>query len=196
MRPLGRESPSSSTQRTLQRLFSSEEQRKRSTSSPILGADQTSDWEIASCSRRWSITATSSPGSCWLGTRGPNSSMSGSRTTGTCQEKTFTRTWRTAASNSSLLLKRRMFLEQSPPFKCEAGTTDISGAIGLGAAVEYLSHIGLRNIRNHERDLTAYALDALGKLKGMRIYGPADSDTRGGVISFNLADIHAHDMAS
>src|SRR5881409_945926 len=85
---------------------------------------------------------------------------------------------------------------KDPPFKFEAGTTDISGAIGLGAAVEYLSHIGLRNIRNHERDLTAYALDALRKLKGMRIYGPADSDTRGGVISFNLADIHAHDMAS
>src|SRR5206468_4780027 len=117
MRPLGRESPSSSTQRTLQRLFSSEEQRKRSTSSPILGADQTSDWEIASCSRRWSITATSSHGSCWLGTREHNSSMSGSRTTGTCQEKTFTRTWRTAASSSLLLLKCRMFLEQSTPLE-------------------------------------------------------------------------------
>jgi len=85
---------------------------------------------------------------------------------------------------------------KDPPFKFEAGTTDISGAIGLGAAVDYLSKVGLRNIRNHERDLTAYALDALRKLKGMRIYGPADSDTRGGVISFNLADIHAHDMAS
>src|SRR6058998_4056463 len=85
---------------------------------------------------------------------------------------------------------------KDPPFRFEAGTTDISGAIGLGAAVDYLSKVGLRNIRNHERDLTAYALDALRKLKGMRIYGPADSDTRGGVISFNLADIHAHDMAS
>src|SRR5213594_2905975 len=85
---------------------------------------------------------------------------------------------------------------KDPPFKFEAGTTDISGAIGLGAAVDYLSKVGLRNIRNHERDLTAYALDALRKLKGMRIYGPADSDTRGGVISFNLADIQAHDMAS
>src|SRR5881397_1363686 len=85
---------------------------------------------------------------------------------------------------------------KDPPFKFEAGTTDIAGAIGLGVAVDYLSKLGLRNIRNHERDLTAYALDALRKLKGMRIYGPADSDTRGGVISFNLADIHAHDMAS
>src|SRR6266705_1111362 len=85
---------------------------------------------------------------------------------------------------------------KDPPFKFEAGTTDISGAIGLGAAVDYLSKVGLRNIRNHERDLTAYALDALGRLRQLRIYGPADSDTRGGVISFNLADIHAHDMAS
>src|SRR5207247_5814720 len=85
---------------------------------------------------------------------------------------------------------------KDPPFKFEAGTTDISGAIGLGAAVDYLSKVGLRNIRNHERDLTAYALDALGKLKDMRIYGPADSDTRGGVISFNLADIHTHEMQS
>src|SRR6184192_3720411 len=85
---------------------------------------------------------------------------------------------------------------KDPPFKFEAGTTDISGAIGIGVAVDYLSKVGLRNIRNHERDLTAYALDKLGKLKQMRIYGPADPDTRGGVISFNLADIHAHDMAS
>jgi cysteine desulfurase / selenocysteine lyase len=85
---------------------------------------------------------------------------------------------------------------KDPPFRFEAGTTDIAGAIGLGAAVDYLSKIGLRNIRSHERELTAYALDALGRLKGLKIYGPADSDTRGGVISFNLADVHAHDMAS
>ncbi len=85
---------------------------------------------------------------------------------------------------------------KDPPFKFEAGTTDISGAIGLGAAVDYLSKVGLRNIRNHERDLTASALDKLGKLKQIRIYGPTEPDTRGGVISFNLADIHAHDMAS
>src|SRR5438046_8741448 len=85
---------------------------------------------------------------------------------------------------------------KDPPFKVEAGTTDISGRLGMGAAVNYLSKVRLRNIRDNERDLTAYDLDALRKLKGMRIYGPADSDTRGGVISFNLAEIHAHEMAS
>src|SRR5919109_2264810 len=82
------------------------------------------------------------------------------------------------------------------PYKFEAGTTDISGAIGLGAAVDYLSKIGMRNIRSHERQLTEYALDKLGKLNHLEIYGPRDSNSRAGVVSFNLADIHAHDMAS
>ncbi len=82
------------------------------------------------------------------------------------------------------------------PFKFEAGTTDIAGAIGLGAAVDYLSNIGMRNIRNHERELTKYCLDELRRIRGMRIYGAEDADLRGGVISFNLADVHAHDMAS
>jgi cysteine desulfurase/selenocysteine lyase len=85
---------------------------------------------------------------------------------------------------------------KDPPFRFEAGTTDIAGAIGLGAAVDYLAKIGLRNIRSHERELTSYAFDKLERLNELKIYGPADPDTRGGVISFNLADVHAHDMAS
>jgi cysteine desulfurase / selenocysteine lyase len=85
---------------------------------------------------------------------------------------------------------------KDPPFKFEAGTTDIAGAIGLGAAAEYLSKIGLRNIRNHERELTSYALDRLSRINQLKIYGAEDAATRGGVISFNLADVHAHDMAS
>ncbi len=85
---------------------------------------------------------------------------------------------------------------KEPPFKFEAGTTDIAGAIGLGAAVEYLSKIGMRNIRNHERELTNYALDELRKMKQLTIFGPEDSASRGGVVSFNLGDVHAHDMAS
>ncbi len=85
---------------------------------------------------------------------------------------------------------------KEPPFKFEAGTTDIAGAIGLGAAVEYLSKIGLRNIRSHERELTNYALDELRRMKQLKVFGPEDSALRGGVISFNLGDIHAHDMAS
>lgn len=85
---------------------------------------------------------------------------------------------------------------KDPPYKFEAGTTNIAGAIGLGAAVDYLSKIGLRNIRNHEHELTEYALETLGGLRGMKIYGPRDANSQSGVISFNLADIHAHDMAS
>ena len=85
---------------------------------------------------------------------------------------------------------------KDPPFKFEAGTTDISGAIGLGAAVDYLSKVGMRNIRSHERELTSYTLDKLRGLRKMQVYGPTDPDSRGGVVSFNLADIHAHDVAS
>ena len=85
---------------------------------------------------------------------------------------------------------------KEPPFKFEAGTTDIAGAIGLGAAVDYLSGIGMSAIRNHEREITEYALDRLRKMGQLRIYGPEEPDMRGGVVSFNLADIHAHDMAS
>lgn len=85
---------------------------------------------------------------------------------------------------------------KEPPYKFEAGTTNISGAIGLGAAVNYLSRIGMRKIRLHEEELTEYALDRLLSVKGMKVYGPPDPAQRGGVISFNVADIHAHDMAT
>ncbi len=85
---------------------------------------------------------------------------------------------------------------KDPPYKFEAGTVNISGAIGLGAAVDYLTKLGLRNIRSHERDLTEYALEQLSKIKALNIYGPENPMMRGGVISFNLGDIHAHDMAT
>lgn len=85
---------------------------------------------------------------------------------------------------------------KDPPYKFEAGTVNIAGAIGLGSAVDYLSTIGLRNVRLHEREVTEYALEQLSKVKEMNIYGPKDAGARGGVISFNLGDIHAHDMAS
>jgi len=85
---------------------------------------------------------------------------------------------------------------KDPPYKFEAGTVNIAGAIGLGTAVDYLSHMGMRNIRTHERELTEYALEKLSKIRRMAIYGPKDAHVRGGVVSFNLGDIHAHDMAS
>jgi cysteine desulfurase/selenocysteine lyase len=82
------------------------------------------------------------------------------------------------------------------PYKFEAGTPNVSGAIGLGAAVDYLRRIGMKNVFDHEREITRYALDRLKRLEGMKIYGPMDADRRVGVVSFNLGDIHSHDLAS
>jgi len=82
------------------------------------------------------------------------------------------------------------------PYKFEAGTPNISGAIGLGAAVDYINRIGIDNIREHEIALTKYALDKLKKLDYIKIYGPLNEEFRLGVISFNLGDIHPHDLTT
>jgi cysteine desulfurase/selenocysteine lyase len=84
------------------------------------------------------------------------------------------------------------------PWKFEAGTSNIADAVALGAAVEYLETLGMDWVREHERGLTAYALERLRSLEplGLELYGPPSADERGGVISFNLADVHAHDLAS
>ena len=84
------------------------------------------------------------------------------------------------------------------PWKFEAGTSNIADAIAMGTAVDYLSEVGLDWIRAHEVRLTAYALEQLRTLepRGLAVYGPAKAEERGGVISFNFADIHAHDLAS
>lgn len=84
------------------------------------------------------------------------------------------------------------------PWKFEAGTSDVAGAVGLGAAIDYLQAVGMEWIGDHERRLTAYALERLASLesRGLRVYGPRDRKHRSSVISFNLADVHAHDVAS
>lgn len=82
------------------------------------------------------------------------------------------------------------------PWKFEAGTPNIEGAIGLGAAVKYLKKVGMMKIRAHEIELTKYALNKLSKIKDIAIYGPKDANDRGGVVAFNLKDIHAHDIAA
>ena len=82
------------------------------------------------------------------------------------------------------------------PWKFEAGTPNISGAIGLGAAVDYLNNIGMEKIYEYERELTKYAIEKLSKVKGINIYGTKNNELRTGVISFNLADIHAHDLTT
>ncbi|MFW6193212.1 MAG: aminotransferase class V-fold PLP-dependent enzyme [Gemmatimonadota bacterium] len=81
------------------------------------------------------------------------------------------------------------------PQKFEAGTPNIAGAVGLGAAVEYLRDVGMERIRAHERELTAYAFDRLAEIEGLELYGPG-GDERAGVLSFRYGDIHAHDMAT
>ncbi|MEU3167399.1 cysteine desulfurase [Streptosporangium sp. NPDC006930] len=80
------------------------------------------------------------------------------------------------------------------PHKFEAGTPPIVEAIGLGAAVDYLSEIGMDAVVRHERELTAYALGALGEIPGLRVIGPLDLADRGGTVSFTLEGIHPHDV--
>jgi cysteine desulfurase/selenocysteine lyase len=82
------------------------------------------------------------------------------------------------------------------PYKYEAGTPNIAGAIGLGAAIDYLRKIGMENVHEHEKEITDYALNKMDHVKGLVTYGPRDVNRRVGVISFNLGDIHAHDLAS
>jgi cysteine desulfurase/selenocysteine lyase len=82
------------------------------------------------------------------------------------------------------------------PYKYEAGTPNIVGAIGLGAAVDYLQGIGMENVHDHERAITSYAMKRMSEVKGLVMYGPRDVTHRVGVIAFNLGDIHAHDLAS
>ncbi|MEV4662310.1 cysteine desulfurase [Micromonospora echinofusca] len=82
----------------------------------------------------------------------------------------------------------------APPARFEAGTPPIAEAVALGAAVDYLSGIGMQAIQWHEKELTAYALDALATVPGLRIFGPTVPVGRGGTISFALGDIHPHDV--
>ena len=83
------------------------------------------------------------------------------------------------------------------PYKFEAGTPDVSAAIGLGAALDYLSGLGMEHVRAHERELVEYALQVLPeRVKSIRIHGTKSASERAGVITFNLADAHPHDVAT
>jgi cysteine desulfurase / selenocysteine lyase len=116
-----------------------------------------------------------------------------------------------------VLWGRRSVLEQLPPFlgggemietvtmarstyagiphRFEAGTPPIVEAIGLGAAVDYLTHVGMSDIHRHEQAITAYALEGLATVPGLRVLGPLDASRRGGAISFELDGLHPHDIA-
>jgi cysteine desulfurase/selenocysteine lyase len=124
-----------------------------------------------------------------------------------------------APTGSGVLWARRELLEEMPPFmgggemirevhlrratfndvpwKFEAGTPDIAAAIGLGAAADYLTAIGMDEVRRHERALTEYALDVLpNEVPGIVVYGPRSLDERAGIVTFNLPGIHPHDVAT
>lgn len=79
------------------------------------------------------------------------------------------------------------------PWKFEGGTPIIAGAIGLGAAIDFLEEVGLDNIQAHEHKLAQYALDRLSQVDGITIYGPKE---RAGVVTFNIEDVHPHDVAT
>lgn len=79
------------------------------------------------------------------------------------------------------------------PYKFEAGTPNIAGVIGLGAAVDYLTELGMDNVLKHEQQLVQYALERLRALPGVTIYGP---EHRAGLVTFNVEDVHPHDLAT
>ncbi len=123
-----------------------------------------------------------------------------------------------APTGSGVIWGRRELLEAMPPFlyggdmirrvtltetaynelpwKFEAGTSDYVAAIGLGAAVDYLSALGLDRIHEHERELTAHALARFDELSGVRVFGPRDLTCRAGIVSFETEGVHPHDLAT
>ena len=80
------------------------------------------------------------------------------------------------------------------PKKFEAGVPNMAQAVGLGAALDYLTKIGMDNIHRHEVELTSYLLNGLSEIKDLRIIGPKTTELRGGAVSFTLGDIHPHDL--
>ena len=88
------------------------------------------------------------------------------------------------------------FTTNDVPWKFEAGTPPIAETVGLSAAIAYLESLGMDAVRQHERSLTAYALDTLKATHpDMIVHGPASPDLRGGVISFQYKDVHPHDLS-
>ena len=82
------------------------------------------------------------------------------------------------------------------PWKFEAGTPNIADVIAFGSAIDYLNELGMENVREHEIEITDYALTRLSQLEGIVMYGPPDPRERGGVVSFNFGDLHPHDIGT
>jgi cysteine desulfurase/selenocysteine lyase len=81
------------------------------------------------------------------------------------------------------------------PWKYEAGTSQVAEAIGLGAAVDWLSEIGMDSVRAHEQEITAYALERLSGVDGVKMHGPLDAERRGALVSFEFGELHPHDIS-
>jgi cysteine desulfurase/selenocysteine lyase len=81
------------------------------------------------------------------------------------------------------------------PWKFEAGTSPIAEAVGMGAAVDFLQEVGMERVRAHELDLVGYALNRLGEVPGLTIYGPPEAEGRGALVSFAIDGVHPHDVA-
>lgn len=82
------------------------------------------------------------------------------------------------------------------PWKFEAGTPNIADSIGMGAAVDYLSSVGMDNVREHEKRITKYALTCFEEIEEVDVFGPGDPDLRGGVVSFHTSELHPHDLGT
>ncbi len=82
------------------------------------------------------------------------------------------------------------------PFKFEAGTQNVGGAVGLTAAIEYLNKVGMKNIEQHEKELVGYAIEKLSEIPHITIYGTKDIDKKAGVLSFNVDEVHPHDVST
>jgi cysteine desulfurase / selenocysteine lyase len=88
----------------------------------------------------------------------------------------------------------RSFTPNEIPYKFEAGTPAIAEAVGLGAAVDFLSSVGMEKIEAHEQEIIAYALERLEEIPGVKVFGP-QAEKKGGVASFTLDGVHPHDIA-
>jgi cysteine desulfurase/selenocysteine lyase len=98
--------------------------------------------------------------------------------------------------NMILLVELERATYNDLPDKFEAGTPDAGGAIALGVAVDYLAQIGMENVHRHEQAITDYAYEVLTGMEDVAVYGPKSAEARGGVLSFNLGDIHPHDLGT
>jgi cysteine desulfurase/selenocysteine lyase len=92
------------------------------------------------------------------------------------------------------IVERQTATYNELPWKFEAGTPNIGDVIAFGAAIDYLTGMGMERVREHEVEITAYALEKIGAIPGVTIYGPKTANERGGVVAFTVEGVHPHDL--